>query len=756
MQLMIDPAALLLLLLSIHYLLSIGIILRTDALRESKGRSFLLTLGLSLVGTLGQAGLRAAGPGLEPTLERVLLYGTPLLALAFLGLTRAFLGLKGINLRWLALGGGWLVALAVVHGDLFSLPAAGWAGRAWSLGRPLLTRAAVGVGWGAFAVRAGALTTRIYQTTKRPLHRNRLRFWLVVVGIQAGTAGLVVAGWRLPAAVLHLAGMVVASYVLLTHDLPDIVHMGRRGLSYAIVTVVTAELYTVAFLIARALLGPSSSGGPVVAAAVASLGLAVFIGPLMEGTRRLVDELVSGGSYDAARIVREYSARVSNRLELGELAGAAMGLIAETMGVRRGALFVVQDLPPDGKEEEESARVRLRGVLGVGDGPLPPHTVSQDGVIAGWLNHEHRPLTQYDVDLLPQFEDLPPDDQYWLERLDMDVFVPIQADGEWIGLLAVGSKGSGEPFFDADLSLLSTLADQTAVALENARLVMDLRRQNVENERLNEELTAANVQLARLDQTKSDLIDIASHELRTPLTQIIGYNEILEEMVAQDSLTVDAGLQMTGGVRRAAKRLEGIVDTMFDVSQLDTSSMEIVKSSVDVGSLIRSVLKGWEQALRERDQRVWTANLRELPMIEADRGGLRKVFSHLIQNAIKFTPDGGTIRVEGRVLGADGPVENRAVEIVVTDSGIGIAEEHLDRIFDSFYRAADVMRHSSGRTSFKGGGPGLGLAIARGIVQVHGGRIWAESAGCDEEECPGAAFHVLLPVDDSGWREGLA
>lgn len=752
---MIDPAVLLLLLLSIHYLISIGIILRTNALREWRGRFFLLTLGLSLVGTVGQAGLRAAGPGLEPTLERVLLYGMPLLALAFLGLTRAFVGLKGMNLRWLALGGGWLVALAVVHGDLFSLPAGGWVGRTWSLGRPLLTRAVVTLGWGAFALRAGFLTARIYATTKRPLHRNRLRFWLLIVGIHVGTAGLIVVGWTLPAAVLHLAGMVVASYVILTHDLPDIVHTARRALSYGIVTLVTAEVYTGAFLVARALLGPSTNGGPVVAAAVASLGLAAFIGPLMEGTRRLVDDLVSGGSYDATRIVREYSARVSNRLELEELARAAMGLIAETMGVERGALFVVQDVPPDGKDDEGSARVRLRGVLGVGEGPLPPHTLSREGVIAGWLNHEHRPLTQYDVDLLPRFEDVPPDDQYWLERLDMDVFVPIQAEGEWIGLLAVGSKGSGEPFFDADLLLLSTLADQTAVALENARLFMDLKQQNAENERLNEELTAANLQLARLDQTKSDLIDIASHELRTPLTQIIGYNEILEEMLAHDSLTAEAGLEMTGRVRRAAKRLEDIVDTMFDVSQLDTSSMEIVKSAVDVGSLIGVVLKEWEHAFRARDLTVRTANLRRLPMIEADRGGLRKVFSHLIQNAIKYTPDGGTIRVEGRVMGADGPVEDQAVEIVVTDSGIGIAEEDLDRVFDTFYRVGDVMRHSTGRTSFKGGGPGLGLAIARGIVQVHGGRIWAESAGCDEESCPGAAFHVLLPVDDSGWREGL-
>jgi signal transduction histidine kinase len=220
-------------------------------------------------------------------------------------------------------------------------------------------------------------------------------------------------------------------------------------------------------------------------------------------------------------------------------------------------------------------------------------------------------------------------------------------------------------------------------------------------------------------------------------------------MIAQGSLTADAGLEMTAGVRNAAKRLEEIVDTMFDVSQLDTETMDIVRSPVAIGSIVRIVLKEWEKAIEERDLTVTTRNLASLPMIVADSEGVRKVLSNLIQNAIKYTPDGGEIHVEGRTISVGASGEERVVEIIVRDTGIGIAPEDLERIFDKFYRVGSVMRHSTGKTKFKGAGPGLGLAIARGIVEAHGGRIWADSPGCDEERCPGAEFHVLLPVEQA-------
>jgi len=133
-----------------------------------------------------------------------------------------------------------------------------------------------------------------------------------------------------------------------------------------------------------------------------------------------------------------------------------------------------------------------------------------------------------------------------------------------------------------------------------------------------------------------------------------------------------------------------------------------------------------------------------LPVIQTDPDQLYKVFYHLIINAIKYTPDGGRISVHGHLVETGEGLNE--IEIVVSDTGIGIDPAHHELIFEKFYQTGEVYMHSSGKTKFKGGGPGLGLAIARGIVEAHQGRIWVESLGHDETNCPGSKFFVRIPV----------
>ena len=124
------------------------------------------------------------------------------------------------------------------------------------------------------------------------------------------------------------------------------------------------------------------------------------------------------------------------------------------------------------------------------------------------------------------------------------------------------------------------------------------------------------------------------------------------------------------------------------------------------------------------------------------------MFSNLIVNAIKYTPDGGKIRLHGRYWQEVAPQANwpaPGVEVIVSDTGIGVAPEAQTLIFTKFYQTGKVAFHSSGKTKFKGGGPGLGLAIAQGIIEAHQGQLWVESPGHDEERCPGSDFHVILP-----------
>ena len=143
------------------------------------------------------------------------------------------------------------------------------------------------------------------------------------------------------------------------------------------------------------------------------------------------------------------------------------------------------------------------------------------------------------------------------------------------------------------------------------------------------------------------------------------------------------------------------------------------------------------------------AGIDELPSIHADFKRLVQTFTNIIGNAIKYTPDYGGITIEARVIPSH-EVDDDHVEISVSDSGIGIDPKFHDLIFEKFFRIGDPQLHSTGSTKFKGAGPGLGLPIARGVIEAHGGRIWVESMGEDETRLPGSKFYITLPIIPKG------
>jgi signal transduction histidine kinase len=274
-------------------------------------------------------------------------------------------------------------------------------------------------------------------------------------------------------------------------------------------------------------------------------------------------------------------------------------------------------------------------------------------------------------------------------------------------------------------------------------------RQQYELETLVQKRTAdlqnAYDRLERMDRAKSDFINIASHELRTPLTVMKGYSQMLLDNAAvqQNEFLRNLASGIYGGTGRLAE----IVNNLLDAAKIENQVLAIAPGPVILSSLVDFVLSGLSNSIAERRLIVQIVGLHDLPIIQADLNGLRKVFYHLVGNAIKYTPDGGKITISGRCLAEAqaGPGES-AVEIMVADTGIGIDPAMHDLVFAKFYQTGAVSLHSTGKAKFKGGGPGLGLAIARGIVEAHGGRIWVESPGCDEDKCPGSQFHVVLPL----------
>ena len=253
------------------------------------------------------------------------------------------------------------------------------------------------------------------------------------------------------------------------------------------------------------------------------------------------------------------------------------------------------------------------------------------------------------------------------------------------------------------------------------------------------ELEKTNETLKKIDKTKNNFIQISAHELRTPLTLIMGYSQMLE----QDLKENPEMQKLAQGILEGSERMADVVDSMLDVSRIDNNALILRKTSITLAPIIRKVQRNFQSAFDERQIKFEVEGVEKLPAIAADPDMLHKVFYHLMMNAIKYTPDGGDVKIEGKFINGNEPPH---LEVTVSDTGIGIDPNMKDLIFQKFHQTGEVLLHSSGKTKFKGGGPGLGLAIARGIVLAHGGTIKVESPGHDEVRFPGSKFIVSLPA----------
>lgn len=333
----------------------------------------------------------------------------------------------------------------------------------------------------------------------------------------------------------------------------------------------------------------------------------------------------------------------------------------------------------------------------------------------------------------------------WLPRDYSWMGVPLYLKDNVVGLLMVSRAKS--PFTEDDGLLATTFALQATVALENSRLYHEVTgisqmMERMISERV-EELNKAYATLEKHDKNKAAFIQVAAHELRTPLTVIKGFLGILQmdEAVKKSSMLSDA----IDGVRRGTDRLHQIVNSMLDVVRLDNQVIVPHVESVSLGLILRLIYKDYVEDLAARNLTMTLDDsIKTVPPLLADSELLKKALDQVIVNAIKFTPDGGSIDISARVM--EDPKRGKVAEIMVKDTGIGIDPEHHKVIFEKLYQLGEVQLHSSSRTNYKGGGAGLGLAIASGIVRALQGYIWVESTGKDEEKFPGSTFFIRLPL----------
>ena len=354
----------------------------------------------------------------------------------------------------------------------------------------------------------------------------------------------------------------------------------------------------------------------------------------------------------------------------------------------------------------DTRRAQLFFSSASGDDPhqLAEIPVPLEGSIAGTVFRQNRPLVINDVQSDPRhYSQVSQQVNFTPRRL---LAVPMRIHDQVTGVLEALNKRSGD-FDEQDVHLLTVIASQAAVAIHNARLVQALQK--------------AYDELSRMDKIKSDFMAIASHELRTPLGVILGYATFLKED-AQGELSEHANIVLT-----SALHLRALVEDMTNMNLLQMGETQLELRPLPIQEPLTAALAEIAATAEVKNQSLTHAFPAEPLQVLGDATRLERLFANLLNNAIRFTPQGGKIHIRAEA-------RQDEVWVAVQDNGIGIPADELENVFKEFYQVEDHMRR-------RHGGMGLGLAIARGLVRLHNGRIWAESPG----ENQGTTLWVVLP-----------
>ena len=339
---------------------------------------------------------------------------------------------------------------------------------------------------------------------------------------------------------------------------------------------------------------------------------------------------------------------------------------------------------------------------------LRPMGVPLDGSAAGWVFRRGQPLMIQDAKVDQRHFKVV--DRVTRHETNSLVAVPLMVRGEVVGVLEALNKKDNAHYTEEDLTILETLAALAAQAMQNVALQRKVR--------------ATAIELAELERLKTDFIAIASHELRTPLGLILGHATFLREMAGTDYA------EQLDIIIRNATKLKDIVENLSDVDNVQTGAARVRNQKVSLAKIVEDVILTFQDEANSRNITL-KSELGESPFyLDADEIKLGIALSNLVKNALQFTESNGHVVVKVEE-------ETGYYKVSVTDNGIGIPARDLPRVFERFFQ---VETHLTRRY----GGMGLGLAVAKAMVELHSGRIWVES-----EEGKGSTFTFLIPAEQT-------
>ena len=553
--------------------------------------------------------------------------------------------------------------------------------------------------WIYFVIQIIFETIKAYKTSVM-IQRNQIKYLLIAYTI--GFGGGITA--FLPAFNISYGSSghyfvsfytLVISYAIVKHRLMDITFFIKKGATYAYASfLLLIPLLLLVLYVQKITFGSVNFSFSI--AILCIIFIASYFFPQVKvKAEKTVEQYIFKSKYDYKKTISDLSRAMVSILNIHELCREIIVTTTEAMRVKTATIFILN---------EEEACYKLYESIGVDEEGVDCYP--KEDSFFSWLERRNEitvreELERYSTD---------PDDRHAAKKLKemcAELCIPLVAKRKMIGIINLGIKGSGEMYTHEDIELLATLANQATVALENARLYEDLSRAKVQMQRAD--------RLAALGTLTAGL----AHEIRNPLVAIKTFTQLLPERF-DDSEFREHFLNVTAG---EVDRIASLVTELLDFARPSQPKL----NREDLNKVVEKMLLLVDTESHKKNVRVVRDFAGILPPVVLDREQIKQVLLNVLLNAVDATPEDGTITVSTRPVTKNGSLDY--VQIVIRDTGKGIPEEDLDKVFTPFY----TTKHE---------GSGLGLAISHQIIQEHHGNIEIES-----QENQGTTFRINLPVN---------
>ncbi len=535
------------------------------------------------------------------------------------------------------------------------------------------------------------------------LYEERNRYLYIILGIALSLLGLVVDAVSSFGVSIPPGGIVgniffcfLSAWAMLKYHLLDIQVVFRRGVAYALMSVALAIPYAGIILLFTKVFEARTI--PVWVYFLLLIILALALQPLWSRMQRWVDKLFYRERYDYLRTLEQFSLECQSLASPEQLNVAFIHLVSQAMQTSGCYLLLSSPLTSDFTIKASSNM----------SNPAPQLSLSRYSPFIQYLRRTNGFIHRQDLDVLPQLRALTAQEGGSLKEIKGELYVPLKSRGELTGVLILGPKLSQQPYSGEEERLLATIASQMATSLENAYLYAAERAQRA--------------RLETLQEQRHEFLMAVSHELKTPLTAI----KLASEMLAEETKFSPRSSQgkMLKNLRLSTNSMEERVKDLLDFLKLQATSLEFEPNLEDVKAVLKDIMGSISPLISAKKQTLTAEIPDSLPPAMLDRQRFEQILFNLLSNASKYTPTGSKIKLRAELIDTELLIE-------VSDNGPGIPLDEQNSIFQPYYRVTNRPDYSLG----------LGLSIAKSLVELRGGKIWLDS-----QPGKGSTFSFTIPV----------